>query len=245
MATSKNSKNSKNMPAVTEDDWINADGLLLIEGWVRDGYTFGDIARRIGISENEFVKWRKAYPELAATLKNGRELINYKVENALLKAALGYKTKEVKVTTLLRGGKTVETTKEVLEKDTPPHYNSIRFWLINCTDGKWKNENKNAIDIADDDASINVTITRAETKLDNKEQVTKHKPKLEANAEYESTEDDEWLNALCNGEIESEEYEINKQITIEKRPKVKKGKKQSNITNKQELDIWPDDWDSL
>ena len=38
---------------------------------------------------------KKQYPDIDKALKAGREIIDYKVENALLKSALGYKTKEV------------------------------------------------------------------------------------------------------------------------------------------------------
>ena len=79
-------------------DWLEEDNLMLLECWARDGYTFEDIANRIGVSYSALRAWRKQYPEIDKALKSGREIIDYKVENALLKSALGYKTKEVKVT---------------------------------------------------------------------------------------------------------------------------------------------------
>ena len=91
---------TKNECIATE--WLEEDNLMLLECWARDGYTFQDIANRIGISISTLRAWRVQYPEIDSALKKGREIIDYKVENALLKSALGYHTKEVKVTTTIR-----------------------------------------------------------------------------------------------------------------------------------------------
>ena len=80
-------------------DWLEEENLMLLECWARDGYTLQDICNRIGIAMSTLTAWRKQYPEIDKALKNGREIVDYKVENALLKSALGYKTKEVKVVT--------------------------------------------------------------------------------------------------------------------------------------------------
>ena len=81
------------------DKWLEDENLMLLGCWSRDGYTYQDIANRIGITTKCLKKWRDAYPEIDEALKYGREIIDYKVENALLKSALGYKTKETKITT--------------------------------------------------------------------------------------------------------------------------------------------------
>ena len=74
-------------------DWFEEENLMLLECWTRDGYTFEDIANKIGITTVALRTWRKQYPEIDKALKAGREIVDYKVENALLKSALGYKTK--------------------------------------------------------------------------------------------------------------------------------------------------------
>ena len=97
-------------------------------------------------------------------MRNGKEIVDYKVENALLKAALGYKTKEVKVTTTMRYGKVVETIKEVTEKEQAPNVTAIQTWLYNRCKSKWKNmSGKSAIfDEMQEDTSIEITVRRAE-----------------------------------------------------------------------------------
>jgi len=64
------------------------DKLILIEGWARDGLTNEQIAENLGINQDTFYNYKKKYPEFSETLKRGKEVIDYQVENALLKNAL-------------------------------------------------------------------------------------------------------------------------------------------------------------
>lgn len=144
------------------DKMLSDDGLLLLKSYARDGFNYQDIADRFGINMNTLGKWRKEYPQIQEAIDEGRELTDYKVENALLKSALGYKTKEVKTTTIMRYGKVVETQKEELEKEQPPSVQAITLWLTNRNRDKWKTPNsKNLLDEVEEDTSIQVTVTRA------------------------------------------------------------------------------------
>lgn len=64
------------------------DKLTLVEGWARDGQTNEQIAYNLGISIALLYKYQKEHIEFLETLKKGKELIDYQVENALLKNAL-------------------------------------------------------------------------------------------------------------------------------------------------------------
>lgn len=144
------------------DNMLSDDGLLLLKSYARDGYTLQDIANKYGINVMTLSKWRQKYPQIEEAIQEGRELTDYKVENALLKCALGYKTKEVKTTTIMRYGKVVETQKEVLEKEQPPSVQAITMWLTNRSKDKWKTPNsKSLIDEIEEDSTIQVTVTRA------------------------------------------------------------------------------------
>lgn len=70
------------------DEWLEKDKLILLEGWARDGLTFEQIAKNIGINVTTLREWRKKDPTISTTLKRGREVVDYEVENALLKSAL-------------------------------------------------------------------------------------------------------------------------------------------------------------
>lgn len=62
--------------------------LDLIEGWARDGLTDEQIYNNLGVSKDTFYKYKKQYSDFSDALKNGKEVIDYQVEKALLTKAL-------------------------------------------------------------------------------------------------------------------------------------------------------------
>lgn len=68
--------------------WISEDGLILIEGWARDGLTDEQIAHNMGIATGTLYEWKKKYPEMAESLKKTKEVVDRQVENALFKKAM-------------------------------------------------------------------------------------------------------------------------------------------------------------
>ena len=230
MASEKKTKNE-----CIATDWLEEDNLMLLECWARDGYTFQDIANRIGISISTLRAWRVQYPEIDSALKKGREIIDYKVENALLKSALGYHTKEVKVATTIRFGKTVETIKEVTDKEQAPNVSAIQCWLYNRLPNKWKKNRDQLIELDEEDTKIQVTVTRASQSTTAQQD--------------ETAEDKEWQDEV------NQSIEI-RSATEEERAEAAKKKAQaneqstSNVATKveneasdEDLDYWPDDWE--
>lgn len=69
--------------------WLTEEGLLLLEGWARDGLTDEQIANNCGITASTLYEWKKRFAEISDTLKRGKEVVDYEVENALLNKALG------------------------------------------------------------------------------------------------------------------------------------------------------------
>lgn len=62
--------------------------LILVEGWAREGLTDEQIANNLGISTSTFYEYKKNYSEFSEALKKGKEIVDFEVENALLKNAL-------------------------------------------------------------------------------------------------------------------------------------------------------------
>lgn len=50
-------REGENMPKYEE--WLTEEGLLLIEGWARDGLIDEQIAGNMGISTSTFYEWKK------------------------------------------------------------------------------------------------------------------------------------------------------------------------------------------
>lgn len=232
MASEKKTKNE-----CIAAEWLEEDNLMLLECWARDGYTFQDIANRIGIAVSTLRMWRMQYPDIDNALKKGREIIDYKVENALLKSALGYHTKEVKVTTTIRFGKTVETIKEVTDKEQAPNVSAIQCWLYNRLPNKWKKNRDSLIELNEEDTKIQVTVTRASTSQSTK-------------AQHDNTaEDKEWQDEV-NQSIEIRSATEEERAEAAKKKAQAKDESSQNMSTKveneasdEDLDYWPDDWE--
>jgi transposase-like protein len=69
------------------EEWLTEDGLILIEGWARDGLTDEQIAHNMGIRRETLWSWRKQYPNIDNALKKTKEVVDREVENALYKKA--------------------------------------------------------------------------------------------------------------------------------------------------------------
>ena len=69
------------------EDFISRKGLVLVEGWARDGLTDLQIAHNIGIRESTFYDWKNKHSEFSEALKRSKEVADYEVESALFKKA--------------------------------------------------------------------------------------------------------------------------------------------------------------
>lgn len=104
--------------------------LIEIEGWARDGLIDKQIAHNLGVAYSTFRKYRDEHEALSAALKNGKEVVDRQVENALLKRALGYQFDEV---TFEDG---VET--KIVRKEVQPDTTAQIFWLKNRKPADWR-----------------------------------------------------------------------------------------------------------
>lgn len=104
----------------------------LVEAWARDGLTDEQIAHNLGISKDTFYTYKKAHPDFADALKRGKEVVDYAVENALLKRALGYNYEEVTV-------ENGQVTK-VVKKHALPDVTAQIFWLKNRKPSEWRDK---------------------------------------------------------------------------------------------------------
>ena len=112
--------------------WLTPEGLIKLEGWARDGLTDEQIAKNMKISPATLYNWKKDHLEILESLKKGKEVVDYEVENALLKRALGYTIKEEKLT---KDGELVE-----VEKEVPGDVTAQIFWLKNRQPDKWRDK---------------------------------------------------------------------------------------------------------
>lgn len=116
--------------------WLGPDGLLLLEGWARDGLTDEQLAQKMGIATGTLYEWKKSYPEISEALKRGKEVVDIEVENALLKRALGYDYTEERVEISEKDGrKVIQNTKHIAADTT-----AQIFWLKNRRPDRWRDK---------------------------------------------------------------------------------------------------------
>lgn len=214
------------------DYWLTDDGLLLLEAWARDGNTLQEIAKKIGVTLDCLNKWKKANPEIEEALKTGKEIIDYKVENALLKSALGFTTKEIKVTIgkKIFNGEVVELLKETTTKEIAPNVTACLAWLNNRKFDQWKRNRDRAIELDEEDNNISITIVRG--------------PKGDGSSGSDNV----------NQEIKLEKVEEDENMS-EKEKKKERAKRKRNsgketVVDKKTVskvvedpDYWPDNWE--
>lgn len=117
-------------------EWLEKDKLILLEGWTRGGLTDEQIAKNIGIATSTFYEWKKKSKEFSESLKKGKEVVDFEVENALLKRALGY-TITLNKQKVTKDGDVVDITEEV---HVPPDTTAQIFWLKNRKPNTWKDK---------------------------------------------------------------------------------------------------------
>jgi transposase len=128
------------------EEWLTSEGLLLIEGWARDGLTDEQIAFNMGISTSTLYEWKKKYSEISETLKKGKEVVDRIVENALLKRATGYHYDEVtQQLAERRNPETGELEQYMVEvkrvtKEVTPDTTAAIFWLKNRKPNEWRDK---------------------------------------------------------------------------------------------------------
>lgn len=129
------------------DEWLEPDKLTLIQGWAREGLTYEQIAHNMGIGLTTLKEWRQKEPTIQATLKKGREVVDYEVENALYKKCLGYnallkKTFKLKRVEYNPDGKKIKEYEELVdgydEVHIPADTTAQIFWLKNRRKEQWR-----------------------------------------------------------------------------------------------------------
>ena len=145
-----------------EKDGELKDKLILIKGMARDGLTQQQIANNLGISIDTLIENKKKYSEFNNALKKGKEVIDFEVENALLKKALGY-TITLNKQKVTKDGDVVDITEEV---HVPPDTTAQIFWLKNRKKEQWR-EKVEVVKTDEDLQNINKNISNIANLLNN------------------------------------------------------------------------------
>ena len=123
--------------------------MLRLEGWAREGLTDEQIAKNIGITATTLYEWQRRFPQITESLKRGKAPVDFEVENALLKRALGFDYEEVTTETVdLPDGTQRKHIKKVTKMVVPDTVAAI-FWLKNRKPEQWKDKREQVVSTKD------------------------------------------------------------------------------------------------
>lgn len=122
-------------------EWLEPDNLIKIEAWARDGLTEEQIAKNIGINRKTLTQWKKLHIPICNALKRGKEVVDFEVENALYKNAMGGFVEEEK-TYISEVNGVVTKRKEIYKRYIKPDTTAQIFWLKNRKPDKWRDRPK-------------------------------------------------------------------------------------------------------
>lgn len=142
-------------------EWLTEDNLIRIEGWARDGLTDEQIAHNMDIAASTFYEWKRKNEEISEALKKGKEVVDYEVENALLKRALGY-TERLNKQKVTKDGDVVDIEEDI---HIPGDVTAMIFWLKNRRPDVWREKPKDSDN--EKNASINENILNIANLINN------------------------------------------------------------------------------
>lgn len=144
----------------------NPETMLRISGILKDGGTLKDVADFVGVNCNTIHAWKSKYPEFAKLIAENKDVVDRKVENALLSRALGFKNEERKK--IIRNGTLVQ--EEIITRNVIPDVTACVIWLNNRKSEQWKrNRDLYSEENTRDVIQINVVKAKSEREEINKE----------------------------------------------------------------------------
>ena len=108
---------------------------MRLKAWARDGIIDKNIAKKCGVAYSTFRAWIGKFPALSAALKEGKEVVDQQVENALFKSACGYEYEEVTTEYNAKGD---ITSIKTIKKHQAPNTVAQIYWLKNRKRDIWK-----------------------------------------------------------------------------------------------------------
>jgi len=113
--------------------WLSDEGQALISSWARDGMNIKEIADKIGVTCRTLTRWIGKYPKIKEKVFSSRQVIDAKVEEAILKKALGFESTEVRHVKKANGDEEITAVTKLV----PPDISACSMWLKNSCPEKW------------------------------------------------------------------------------------------------------------
>ena len=131
-----------------ETKWItNVEPRLSeIREWCMQGLTNEEMSKRLDINPDTWYRYMKEHPVLSELVQASKSVIDTKVENSLLKTALGYEYEEIKTVIEEDKNGKKRTRIEKTKKYMPPNPTAQAFWLKNRRPELWSDRREIILD---------------------------------------------------------------------------------------------------
>ena len=126
-----------------------------IKEWAEEGLIEAEMCKRLGVSRSQFQVYKKDFSDLSDSLKEGKQIADYRVEQSLFKRAMGYEYEESKVVWIGENKRRIEKTIKQVVSDVT----AIIFWLKNRKPKDWKDKRDHDFTSGGEKVTINVNLT--------------------------------------------------------------------------------------
>ncbi|AJA48506.1 hypothetical protein CPAST_c24360 [Clostridium pasteurianum DSM 525 = ATCC 6013] len=117
-----------------------------IQKWCEEGVTNDIICQRLDVQESTWYEYQNKHPILKELVQASKSVMDTKVENALLKTALGYEYEEIKTVIEEDKNGKKRTRIEKTKKYMPPNPTAQAFWLKNRRPELWSDRREIILD---------------------------------------------------------------------------------------------------
>lgn len=142
MARKRRKKKAKAMlpaPAgrVGKPPTYRPDMALTAAQHLSQGRTVTKLSDILGVTAPTLYKWKKQHLEFRMAMENAAAFVDDKVENAMLKRAVGC---DVEKTKIIQNRNTGQAMRVRFKEEVLPDVNAATFWLVNRRPERWKNK---------------------------------------------------------------------------------------------------------
>ncbi|MGF7050101.1 transposase [Paenibacillus sp. DS2015] len=120
--------------------------LAEIQEWFQEGVNADEIIKKLDIGHTTWYEYIDKHPMLAELVKWSRSVIISRVENSLLKAAMGYDFEELKTIVEEDKNGKKRTRIEKVKRHQPPNPTAMIFYLKNRAPNEWNDRREIIVD---------------------------------------------------------------------------------------------------
>ncbi|MCP3776563.1 transposase [Paenibacillus sp. MZ04-78.2] len=142
----KHPKFSKMMERPSKFETHVLPRLTEIQEWCQEGLTNEQMCEKLGIAPASWYEYASKHPMFAELINWGKSVTIARVENSLLKTAMGYEYEEIKTIVEEDKNGKKRTRIEKVKRHQPPNPTAMIFYLKNRAPNEWNDRREIVVD---------------------------------------------------------------------------------------------------